>query len=82
MGEPDFMDEEYFEEMEHLEEIDEETIIVRLGEHIGNLLIEHGYSHIEYVREASDEELLDISGIGRSTLKIIRDTLAAEALLD
>lgn len=39
------------------------------------LLVEAGYTTLERVREATDEELLAIRGVGRRLLERIRDAL-------
>lgn len=65
-------DEEYNEELRVWEETDQDDVIERFGERVGNLLIEYGFGSLELVQEATDEQLLAISGIGTSTLVQIR----------
>lgn len=68
------MDDELFEATDAQEEAEVYTVF---GNSLGGLLIENGYPSLNDVYEASDEELLQISGIGQSTLRSIRDHLAA-----
>jgi len=70
-------DAEYEEELEFQQEMDEDEVLRYLGEYTGSLLLEYGFSSLDEVREASDEQLLAISGIGTGTLVKIRKTLAA-----
>ena len=58
-------------------EIEENNVLDKLGEKIGNLLIEYGYGSIDEIAAADDSELLDINGIGNSALKKIRATVPA-----
>lgn len=46
-----------------------------IPENIHNILINAGYNTPEKLREASDEELLALPGIGKSTLTRIRKAL-------
>jgi hypothetical protein len=55
--------------MDELEEKEEAKVREVLGEQLGNLLIEHGYGSLDAIREASDDELEDIPGIGTFTLR-------------
>lgn len=68
------------EQEEHEEdalEIEENVVLDKLGEKIGNLLIEYGYGSIDEIAAADDSELLDINGIGKTALKKIRAMVPA-----
>jgi len=58
------------------EEHDEDELFQHFGERVASLLIEYGFGSLELVRDATDEQLLAVSGIGGSTLVSIRETLA------
>ena len=60
---------------EHLEDtamMEENKIVDLLGIHLGNLLIKHGYVSTVEILEADDSEILDILGVGQSSLDLIR----------
>ena len=72
------VDNEYHDEDEEFADLDaehEDKLREVLGEHIGNILIEHGYGSLESIKFADDAEILDIHGIGTSTLGIIRESV-------
>ncbi len=48
-------------------------VINAYGEKVGKLLIDAGYASLSSVAEAEDEDLLAIGGIGKGTLKALRD---------
>jgi hypothetical protein len=50
-------------------------VIDAFGHRVGNLLIENGFDNLDLVRDATDDALLAISGIGTSTLVQIRAVL-------
>lgn len=52
------------------------------GDRVGTLLIEYGYDSLAKIREADDSELLDIAGIGESTLVSIRGKTALPGVSD
>lgn len=69
---------------EEVEEVSEETTVTLrsveelvLDSSTEELLIEAGYETIEELHEASDEELLDIKGIGPKTLEEVREALSS-----
>lgn len=64
---------EHEDEMEDLRIMEEDRVLEMFGEWIGTLLIEDGYDSIEAVTAAADAELLDITGIGKTTLRKIRE---------
>jgi len=61
------------------EEDEEIEVIERFGDRVGNLLVEYGFGSLDLIRDASDEALLGISGIGTSTLVQIRESLNDDA---
>lgn len=61
-----------YDEMDEIEERDEDKVLARFGNHVGSLLIEHGYGSLEEVRKAKDRDLRKITGIGGGTLSMIR----------
>jgi len=74
MNDPKSEQEEYEEDaMEH----EENLVLDKLGNKIGNLLIESGYGSIDEIAAADDSELLDINGIGTTALKKIRAKVPA-----
>ncbi|MCK5547451.1 MAG: hypothetical protein KAI64_00440 [Thermoplasmata archaeon] len=72
-------DEDYQEVIEEQVEYDELNVIEWFGERVGTLLVENGFANLDTVREASDDALLAISGIGASTLFMIHKVLNEEA---
>jgi hypothetical protein len=50
----------------------EELVLARFGAHVGTLLIDNGYGSLAAVRRARDRDLRKITGIGDSTLDMIR----------
>lgn len=74
MNDPRSEEEEYKEDAM---EIEENNVLDKLGDKIGNLLIEYGYGSIDEIAAADDSELLDINGIGNSALKKIRAMVPA-----
>jgi len=57
-----------------------DKVIEMLGDKTGNLLIEYGFDSVSIIADAEDDELLGISGIGKSTLKDIRECLKDEGV--
>ncbi len=49
-------------------------VINAYGEKVGGLLIDAGYASLGAVADAEDEDLLEIAGLGKGTLKAIRAT--------
>lgn len=72
-------EDEYLTGEEIVGELD---VVDALGDRIGNLLIEYGYVSLADIREADDSELLDIVGIGESTLASIREKTAIPGVSD
>lgn len=76
-------DNEIDEYLEDVEITNEKGVTDLLGDHLGNLLIEYGYTSIAEIREADDSELLDISGVGKGMLAFIREnTTEVPGVLD
>lgn len=74
MNDPRSEQEEYeTDAMEH----EENLVLDKLGNKIGNLLIESGYGSIDEIAAADDSELLDINGIGTTALEKIRAKVPA-----
>lgn len=55
--------------MDELEEREEAKVREVLGDQLGDLLIEYGYRSLDAIKNATDEELEEISGIGTFTLR-------------
>lgn len=73
------------EEDDYLDDVaihNEEDVADVFGDRIGTLLIEYGYDSLAEIREADDSELLDIIGIGESTLASIREKTALPGVSD
>lgn len=73
------------EEDDYLNDVaihNEEDVLDAFGDRIGTLLIEYGYDSLAEIREADDSELLDIVGIGESTLASIREKTALPGVSD
>ena len=70
------MTDDFFDELDFQEEVDVDQLIQHFGDRVASLLIEYGFGSLDAVRDATDEQLLAISGIGGSTLVQIRETLA------
>ena len=64
------------EEEEALDEQKEAKVIKAFGLNTADLLIENGFGSLDAVYDASDEELLAVSGIGEGTLQTMREFLA------
>jgi hypothetical protein len=81
MNESDLSNEldEYLEDLTIQNEAD---VVDTFGDRIGTLLIEYGYDSLAEIREADDSELLDIVGIGESTLASIREKTAIPGVSD
>lgn len=75
-------DADYQEELEGLDEYDELNVIEWFGERVGTLLVEYGFASLDSIRDASDEALLGISGVGASTLVMIRKVLDEAGVTD
>ena len=57
-----------------VEEISDRSLVINLfGEKIGQLLLDGGYPSVISVLVADDEALLDTKGLGRASLKKIRE---------
>jgi hypothetical protein len=70
------------DEIDHLAEMEEEKVVEAFGEKIGNLLIEYGYDSLSAISNATDDELLDISGVGEGWLRTIREYLEEDQPTD
>ena len=60
---------------DYQKEYDELNVVEWFGERVGTLLVEYGFASLDAIRDASDEALLGISGVGASTLVMIRKVL-------
>lgn len=64
---------------EIVEGLTRSEVINVFGEKLGNLLIDGGYASISSIMMASDSDLEDVKGVGKATVKQIREQLAEEA---